>query len=131
MLGLASGIPTTGAAHAQSAPDGLTWRHAVSTYGDVKYPAGFKRFDYVNPDAPKGGIVRLFELGTFDNFNTVILGLKGSTARGATMINQTLTTRSLDEPSTAYGLLAEAAAYPDDFSYVIYRLNAAASASSP
>ena len=49
----------------------------------LKYPAGFKRFDYVNPDAPKGGIVRLFELGTFDNFNLVILYLKGSIARGA------------------------------------------------
>jgi len=125
-LGLATGILTIETAHAQSAPDGLAWRHAVSTYGDIKYPADFKHFDYVNPNAPKGGIVRLFELGTFDNFNTVIQGLKGSIARGATMINQTLTTRSQDEPSTAYGLLAEAAAYPDDFSYVVYRLNAAA-----
>lgn len=125
-LGLNPGLSGMGTAHAQSAPDGLAWRHAVSAYGDIKYPAGFKRFDYVNPDAPKSGIVRLFELGTFDNFNVVIQGLKGSIAGGATMINQTLTTRSQDEPSTAYGLLAEAAAYPDDFSYVIYRLNAAA-----
>ena len=98
----------------------------MSMFGDIKYPAGFKHFDYVNPDAPKEGVVRLFELGTFDNFNIVIQGLKGSIAGGATMINQTLTTRSQDEPSTAYGLLAEAASYPDDFSYVIYRLNAAA-----
>ena len=98
----------------------------MSTFGDVKYAAGFKHFDYVNPAAPKGGIVRLFEYGTFDNFNIVIQGLKGAIAGGATLINQTLTTRSQDEPSTAYGLLAEAAAYPDDFSYVIYRLNAAA-----
>jgi microcin C transport system substrate-binding protein len=125
-LGLNPILPATETAHAQPAPDGLAWRHAVSTYGDVKYPAGFKRFDYVNPDAPKGGVVRLFELGTFDNFNVVIQYLKGSIASGATLINQTLTTRSQDEPSTAYGLLAEAVAYPDDFSYVIYRLNAAA-----
>jgi microcin C transport system substrate-binding protein len=125
-LGFNHLIPAIETAHAQTAPDGLAWRHAVSTYGDIKYPAGFKRFDYVNPDAPKGGIVRLFELGTFDNFNIVIQGLKGSIANGATMINQTLTTRSQDEPATAYGLLAEAAAYPDDFSYVVYRLNAAA-----
>lgn len=125
-LGLTTGIAAIESARAQSAPDGLAWRHAVSTYGDIKYPAGFKRFDFVNSDAPKGGVVRLFELGTFDNFNLVISGLKGSIARGAMMINQTLTTRSQDEPSTAYGLLAEAAAYPDDFSYVIYRLNAAA-----
>ena len=126
VLGLSPVIPAIDVAHAQSAPDGLAWRHAVSTYGDIKYPAGFKRFDYVKPDAPKGGVVRLFELGTFDNFNIVIQGLKGSIAGGATLINQTLTTRSLDEPSTAYGLLAESAAYPDDFSYVVYRLNAAA-----
>jgi len=98
----------------------------MSMYGDAKYPAGFKHFDYVNPNAPKGGVARLFELGTFDNFNIVIQGLKGSIASGANLINQTLTTRSLDEPSTAYGLLAEAASYPDDSSYVIYRLNAAA-----
>lgn len=125
-LGLSAGFPAIETAHAQAAPDGLKWRHAVSTYGDVKYPAGFKAFDYVKPDAPKGGTVRLFELGTFDNFNPVIQGLKGSLARGATMIIQTLTTRSQDEPSTAYGLLAEAVAYPDDFSWAIYRLDAAA-----
>ena len=125
-LGIAAGFPAIKSAHAQSAPDGLTWRHALSTFGDTKYPADFKHFDYVNPNALKGGVARLFEFGTFDNFNIVIQGLKGSIAGGATMINQTLTTRSQDEPSTAYGLLAEAAAYPDDFSYVIYRLNAAA-----
>jgi microcin C transport system substrate-binding protein len=122
----ALGLPSVHSVHAQSAPDGLVWRHALSTFGDVKYPADFKSFDYVKPDAPKGGVARLFELGTFDNFNLVIQGLKGSIAGGATLINQTLTTRSQDEPATAYGLLAEAAAYPDDFSYVIYRLNAAA-----
>ena len=125
-LGLTAVIPAIQPARAQDAPDGLAWRHALSTFGDVKYPAGFKHFDYVNPDAPKRGVARLFSLGTFDKFNQVIAGLKGSIAGGATLINQTLTTRSQDEPSTAYGLLAEAAAYPDDFSHVIYRLNAAA-----
>src|SRR3954465_9960667 len=121
-LGLSANIPATGAAHAQSATEGLEWRHALSTFGDVKYPADFKHFDYVRPDAPKGGTVRLFELGTFDNFNIVVEGLKGSLADGVRLIYQTLTTRTHDEPSTAYGLLAEAAAYPEDFSYVIYRL---------
>jgi microcin C transport system substrate-binding protein len=122
----ALGAAAANLAAAQTATGEPLWRHALSMFGDVKYPADFTRFDYVNPDAPKGGVVRLFELGTFDNFNIVIQGLKGSIAGGASMINQTLTTRSQDEPSTAYGLLAEAAAYPDDFSYVIYRLNAAA-----
>jgi microcin C transport system substrate-binding protein len=113
-------------AYAQDAPGGLKWRHAISTFGDIKYPADFKRYDYVKPDAPKGGVVRLFEQGTFDNFNMVIQGVKGSLASGVGQAIETLTTRSQDEPSTAYGLLADAAAYPDDFSYVIYRLNPAA-----
>ena len=125
-LDLAPGISIIAPAHAQDAPGGLKWRHALSTFGDVKYPADFKRYDYVKPDAPKGGVVRLFEFGTFDNFNIVVQGVKGSLAGGATQIIEALTTRSLDEPVTAYGLLAEAAAYPDDFSYVIYRLRAAA-----
>lgn len=111
---------------AQAQTEGLKWRHALSLFEDVKYPADFKRFDYVNPNAPKGGVVRLFEQGTFDNFNIVVSGVKGQLPRGAGIINETLTTRADDEVSTAYGLLAEAAAYPDDFSYVIYRLNAAA-----
>jgi microcin C transport system substrate-binding protein len=125
-LGTATGLASIETAQAQSAPGGLTWRHALSTFGDIKYPVGFRRYDNVNPDAPKGGVVRLFERGTFDNFNIVIEGLKGSLANGVNLMFETLTTRSLDEPSTAYGLLAEAAAHPDDFSYVIYRLHAAA-----
>ncbi len=64
-LGLTTDVSAIGTAHAQSAPDGLKWRHGVSTFGDIKYPADFKRFDYVNPDAPKGGVARLFELGTY------------------------------------------------------------------
>jgi microcin C transport system substrate-binding protein len=125
-LGFTPGVFPIAAAQAQAAPGGLKWRHALSAFDDIKYPAGFKRYDYVNPDAPKGGVVRLFELGTFDNFNLVVNGFKGSLARGAAQITQTLTTRSEDEALTAYGLLAEAVAYPDDFSYVIYRLHAAA-----
>ena len=51
------------------------WRHGLSLLGELKYPAGFKHFDYVNPKAPKGGTVRLIALGTFDNFNEVVAGL--------------------------------------------------------
>ena len=58
----------------------------ISTFGDIKYPADFKRFDYVNPDAPKGGVARLFELGTYDSFNIVVAGLKGSVASGVARI---------------------------------------------
>jgi microcin C transport system substrate-binding protein len=51
------------------------WRHGLSLFGDLKYPADFKRFDYVNPQAPKGGAVRRLGVGTFDNFNPVVMGL--------------------------------------------------------
>jgi microcin C transport system substrate-binding protein len=121
-LGIAAGLPAVQPAHAQSATGEPAWRHALSLFGDIKYPAGFKRFDYVNPDAPKGGVVRQLEIGTFDNFNLVVSGFKGSIASGVGLIFQTLMSQTLDEVSTAYGTLAEAAAYPDDFSYVIYRL---------
>jgi len=98
------------------------WRHALSLFGDIKYPADFKRFDYVNPDAPKGGVTRLISIGTFDNFNIAVAGIKGNIAAAATQVYETLMARSLDEVTTQYGLLAEGAAHPDDFSWVIYRL---------
>jgi microcin C transport system substrate-binding protein len=123
-LGAVAGIPAIGATSAQSGNP--PWLHALSLFGDIKYPANFKRFDYVNPDAPKGGVVRELEIGTFDNFNIVIAGLKGSLADGAARIYQQLTSQSFDEVATAYGLLAEAVAHPEDRSFVIYRLRAEA-----
>ena len=109
-------------AHAQSGAGELAWRHALSLFGDVKYPADFKRFDYVNPDAPKGGVARQILIGTFDNFNIVVAGVKGSLAAAVRLIYETLMTPSLDEVSTEYGVLAEAVSHPDDFSSVTYRL---------
>jgi microcin C transport system substrate-binding protein len=126
VLGLTPYLGGITPTRAQAASEGLPWRHALSTFGDVKYPADFKRFDYVNPTAPKGGVVRMFALGTFDNFNPVVDGAKGALANGVALIFEALTTRSQDEALTSYGLLADAAAYPDDFSYVIYRLREAA-----
>ena len=87
-------------------------------------PAGFKHFDYVNPNAPKGGTVRLGAFGTFDNFNIVVAGVKGTLAAGIDRIYDTLMASALDEVSTEYGLLAEAVSYPADFSSVTYRLRA-------
>lgn len=120
-LGFVAGVPVVGAAQAQSANE-LPWRHALSLFGDIKYPSDFKRFDYVNPDAPKGGIARLISIGTFDNFNLAVAGIKGSLAPAAAMIYETLMTRAQDEVATEYGELAEAAQHPDDFSWVVYRL---------
>jgi len=109
-------------AQAQTATTEPAWRHALSLFGDIKYPADFKHFDYVNPDAPKGGVARMISIGTFDNFNIAVAGIKGSIAPAAALINETLMAKSLDEVVTEYGLLAEAASHPDDFAWVIYRL---------
>src|SRR6267378_5067676 len=124
-LGIAAGVPAVDPAHAQS-PGEPVWRHALSLFGDIKYPADFKRFDYVNPDAPKGGVARQILIGTFDNFNLAVAGVKGSLASAVALIYESLMTPSLDEVSTEYGALAESVSHPDDFSSVIYRLRAQA-----
>ena len=100
------------AARAQTGPTDLKWRHGLSLFGEVKYPEGFKRFDYVNPDAPKGGAVRQIAVGTFDNFNPVVSGVKGAIAGAVGLIYEALTIASLDEVSTEYGALAESVAIP-------------------
>jgi microcin C transport system substrate-binding protein len=98
------------------------WRHGIALFDDLKYPAEFVHFDYVNPQAPRGGAVRQSASGTYDNFNVVVAGMKGDLAAGIDLVFETLLTPSLDEPSAEYGLLAEAASYPPDFSSVTYRL---------
>ena len=106
----------------KEAPQEAQWRHGAALLGEPKYPSGFEHFDYVNPDAPKGGLVRLGAQGTFDSFNLVVAGVKGTPAAGITLIYESLTTPSLDEPSAAYGLLAESFHYPEDYSSVTFRL---------
>jgi microcin C transport system substrate-binding protein len=102
------------------------WRHGLSLFGDLKYPPDFKHFDYVNPNAPKGGTVRQIAIGTYDNFNLVVSGVKGNLAGPMVLIYDTLLTSALDEVSTEYGLIAEAVSYPADFGSVTYRLRAQA-----
>jgi microcin C transport system substrate-binding protein len=117
----AAALPV-GVACAQTTAGEPVWRHSLSLFGDIKYPADFKRFDYVNPDSPKGGATRMISIGTFDNFNLAVSGVKGSIAPAVGLIYETLMARSQDEVATYYGLLAEAASHPDDFSWVKYRL---------
>ncbi len=100
--------------------DDLTFSHAVSLFNDIKYPPGFKNYDYVSADAPKGGKIRLPAYGTFDSLNPYTIN--GDPV--AITVLDTLMVRSLDEPSTMYGLIAESIAYPDDKSQVVFRLNA-------
>ena len=94
--------------------------HGMSLFGDLKYGPDFKHFDYVNPDAPKGGTMRYSAIGTFDTLNPFVI--KGIPAAGIGGIFDTLTVRSEDEPSSEYGLVAEKIELaPDKFS-VLYTL---------
>ncbi len=105
---------------------GPVWRHGVSPFGELKYQPGFKQFDYVKASAPKGGAVRQTALGTFDNFNNVIAGIKGALVMGIEFNYDTLLVPALDEVSSDYGLLAETVSYPDNFSSASFRLRAEA-----
>lgn len=113
-------LVTPAAAQSEEQP----WRHGLSLFGDVKYPAGFKHFDYVNPQAPKAGVVRMIAIGTFDNFNMAVSGVRGQLSAGLNLIYNTLMVEALDEVSTEYGQLAESVRHPPDFSSVTYRLRA-------
>ena len=82
-------------------------RHGLSIFGELKYPADFKHFDYVNPDAPKGG--RMVTMGTgdvntFDSFNQFIV--KGDAAQELELLFDSLMIRAQDEPDAVYGLVA-------------------------
>jgi microcin C transport system substrate-binding protein len=116
-------LPTTPARAQNSEPQ---WRHGLSLIGDLQYPPGFGHFGHVNPQAPKGGAVRLAALGTFDNFNQIIAGARGLLAAAAGTICDTLMAPSLEEAETYYGLIAEAVSHPPDFASASFRLRAAA-----
>ncbi len=96
-------------------------QHAVTLYDEAPlYPAGFTHFDFVNPDAPKGGTLRLAGLNGFDSFNPFIP--KGNEASMIGLVYDTLTYHSPDEPFTEYGLLAEVIEKAPDNSYVRFHL---------
>jgi len=103
-----------------AAAAGPMHHHALSLIGAPKYPADFKHFNYVNPNAPKGGKVRMSAIGTFDSLNPFVL--KGVAASGSGLIYDSLMDGSLEEPSTAYGLLAEWVSYPENFSSATFKL---------
>jgi len=98
--------------------------HGLSMHGDLKYGPEFTHFEYANPDAPKGGEIRLSAIGTFDNFNPFIL--RGVPAAGIGNIFDTLMVQSDDEPFSEYGLVAETVETPPDRSWVIFNLRAEA-----
>ncbi len=92
----------------------------LALQGEPKYKPGFTHLDYVNPDAPKGGALRLAAIGSFDSLQPYIL--KGDPAQGLGLVYETLMERSLDEPNSAYGLLAESVSFPEDRSSVTFNL---------
>ena len=112
-----------GLAELSSSPLRAEPRHGLSVFGDLKYPADFKHFDYVSPDAPKGG--KASQIGsagitTFDSFNSFIL--KGDAAQGMELCFDTLMARAYDEPDSVYGLVAETADVAPDKMSVTFKM---------
>ncbi|RMF19259.1 MAG: ABC transporter substrate-binding protein [Gammaproteobacteria bacterium] len=102
---------------AQAAPT-----HGLAVYGDLKYPEDFTHFDYVNPDAPKGGHVRLGTVGDgFDSLNPFLV--KGVAAEGLDWLYDSLTKHSGDEPFSEYGLIAQKIEVAEDRTSVTFHLN--------
>jgi microcin C transport system substrate-binding protein len=99
-------------------------RHGLAMYGEPKYGKDFPHFDYVNPEAPKGGSVTLSALGGFDTLNPFTI--RGVAAAGIANIFDTLMIESLDEPFTEYPLVAETVELPPDRSWVAFTLRAQA-----
>src|SRR5438093_9980903 len=79
--------------------------NGLSLFGELKYGPDFKNFDYVNPNAPHGGMMKLSAIGTYDTLNPYVV--KGVPAAGIGQIFDTLTVASEDEPGSEYGLVAE------------------------
>lgn len=99
---------------------------SLAMHGEAKYPSGFSHFDYVNPNAPKGGTLKLGAGGTFDTLNPFII--RGTPAFGLStgymsLVYEPLMARSADEPFTLYGLLAETVEVPEDRSCITFNLN--------
>lgn len=102
------------------AEEGITVSHGLSQFGDLKYPADYPYFDYVNPDAPKGGEYSTWAFGTFDSMNPYIT--KGNAAGSSSIFVESLMAGNADEPDSVYGLIAETIEYPADRSWAIFNL---------
>ena len=115
-LALAGALPALGES---------TTSHGLSIFGELKYAADFQHFDYVNPDAPKGGTVRLGHAGSFDNLNPLIVkgtDLRGMGGSAMLLPLESLMTSAQDEPDSMYGLLAESVELAVDLSWVEFTL---------
>src|SRR6266853_1568572 len=105
------------------AAGGFAWAeptYGLSLFGELKYGPDFKNFEYVNPNAPKGGTMRLSSIGTYDTLNPFVV--KGVPAAQIGQIFDTLTARSEDEPGSEYGLVAETIQLAADKLSVLYTI---------
>ncbi|OED50430.1 peptide ABC transporter substrate-binding protein [Rhodobacteraceae bacterium (ex Bugula neritina AB1)] len=102
------------------AEDTIIKAHGFAEFGDLKYPQGFAHFDYVNPEAPKGGELAISAVGTFDSMNPYTR--KGRAGMLSSQHFESLMVGSYDEPGSYYGLLAESLEYPESQDWVIFNL---------
>ena len=117
---LVLGALTLAAARTPAAETTVTVSHGLTLLETLKYGPDFKHLDYVNADAPKGGAIKRFSIGTFDTFNPFII--KGNAADGIGLVFETLMTSAPDEMSAEYGLIAQSIEVPDDLSYATFDL---------
>ena len=100
--------------------DGITISHALAEFGEPNHGPDFSHFAYADPDAPKGGSLRIGTSGGFDSINSLPLG--GEWARSVGLLNDTLMFEPQDELSVYYGLIAESVEYPEDLSWIVFNL---------
>lgn len=125
LLGLAACLPVAAA---------ITESHGYAQFGALKYPASFRHFDWVNPDAPKGGSIRIMGAGTFDTLNPYTLKGTSPSATGnfvqygiselnaPLMVGTGFYDPSGDEPTSSYGLVATSVEYSEDRSWAVFNL---------
>lgn len=112
--------PATADSHSGNHSDNTTKTWAMVEFGEPLYDETMQHWPYVNPNAPKGGAIVLGAFGSFDSLNSIIL--KGEWPRSLGLASDTLMVGSADELSSAYGLIAESAEYPEDKSWIIFNL---------
>lgn len=120
VIGSAIGLAVIFGAMSLRADEAITKTHGFNFFGELKYPADYKHLDYVNPDAPKGGEISIWTMGTFDSFNPYTR--KGRAGALASAPFESLLEGTSDEVGTSYGLLAETLEYPKDQSWVIFNM---------
>ena len=115
-----------GSAAADRQVVGIAYAHGTSYLEPLKYEAGFPHFDYVDPNAPKGGMVRVADRGTYDSFNGILD--RGRVARGFERLGEWALTydrlleQSIDEPASYYGRLASGVWVADDYRQFAFKI---------